>query len=217
MPVSDAQAALTLRLASGASTVTVGDNLAGDFNPAANAVLAFGTVGAWTVNVASALSKGVGFELDITTQQTSSASAGTLTIEVSDTGFGASAGAVTFLMNGAYTLPGSGGSVTYSAYQSNSDALFATDNLIGTIAGTVLSGASNTAVSGTASGTILGLTSPFSLTQVVTVTHNAAGTSSGDSELRVPEPGTLGLLGVGLMLLGFVGRFRKMHRQAASV
>jgi hypothetical protein len=53
------------------------------------------------------------------------------------------------------------------------------------------------------------VTDPFSMTQVIAINHSRSGNTdltTGDANLRVPAPATLGLLGIGLIGMGLIGR-----------
>jgi len=55
----------------------------------------------------------------------------------------------------------------------------------------------------------LGAVSPYSLTLGINVIRTAPGTTTGDLNLRVPEPATMALFGLGLVGFGAAGRRRQ--------
>jgi hypothetical protein len=101
--------------------------------------------------------------------------------------------------------------ITFTGYFDNANALNSTANLIGSIsipAGSLSAGPVTTALT---------TTNPFSLTDVVSITFTGAGqTVSLDANLNViptPEPGTMVLLGLGMLSLAVYGK-RRMNKEA---
>lgn len=195
-----------MKLIAGATEITVADGGANDVNGAAGAVTYVGAVGAnWTINVDTGITKPAFGAADAPYMdlafQNLSAGAGTITLMFSETSFTLLGSA---LANIGGTTP-SGATVSYKSYWSASNSLFALDNLL-----TDLSFNGPGAFSGTqANGIVTG--APYSLTQVITITHAGAGNSTGDAELRVPDSGsTLALLGAALAAMGLISRRRKV-------
>jgi hypothetical protein len=206
--------AAALRLTEGANQVTVVDGGAGDANPAAGAVTFIGDVGVFSINVSTGITKPIlgsaSFpEMHLNSVNVSTAP-GTLTIEFTETDFTNFASIPAFLMQfGGVT----DGTISYSAYLDNNNTAFGQGTLI---ASSQLH--SNGAFAEEFASNIVPSDEPYSLTQVVTITHGA-GTldTSFDATLQaVPEPGaaTLALIGIAIGGLSFMRRRRTTKTQA---
>lgn len=197
-----ASATVTVSVFDGITLATCADGAACDVNPVGGIVTFVYVVGSWAGSVATGASTSPVPLIDLHGFATSTG-AGSLSLFVSDIDFtlGPTASLRNFIGGIGGTQPASGASISYSMWADDANALFGTIDLIdsGAKAGTpfsdVLAGTGTTA-------------DTFSMTLGVVVTHNATGFSSFDFEgSAAPEPGTLLLVGAGL--LGFVGLGRR--------
>ena len=200
-----AQAVPMLRLTDGVNTVTIADQLAGDFNGASDVVTWIGNLGAWTLNVTTGVSDRLPkIHLDLNSINSSnglaSSGPGTLTILFTDTDFSLDGASNAAIAVGGVT----GGSVEYSTFYDPNNVAFNTTGSAVQL-GATLTGAG--AFSGTSSG-VLPSDGAFSLTQKAVISHPTAGFTSFNYEITVPEPSTLALLTAALLGGAFAFRRR---------
>ncbi len=188
---SAAKASFVLQLSDGTTTVTIPDGSGQDQNGTNGAITFIGSIGNWILNVTT----GLGFPLigsldapsmDLNSVDATSSGGGTLTIQLSETGFGPS-GAGTLISGIGGTTHGT---VDYYAYKDPSNTLFGTSGTsihLGPFGGGPSFPFSG---QGTAGHPFY---ASYSMTQVVTITHTDAGQTSFNAALDnpVPEPMTI--------------------------
>lgn len=177
----EASAAVQLRLSDGtvAGTIVITDQDSNDQNPTVGAVSYNGAVGAnWILNVSTGITKPVLGNaliplLDLNTLNFSSQNEGTLTVELSETGF-IPAGEATARIGGNAL-----GSVTFRTWASAANTNFGKTTLL-TSQGPFGPGAFD----GTANGTVA-VGTPYSVTLEAVIQHTGPGKTGFNAEFQV--------------------------------
>jgi hypothetical protein len=204
-----------MRLSSGALTVSVTDNDGvSDINPLIGTVAyANANFNGWVINFTAGTSHSPNlspFGLDLTSLTANCiggpCSTDPLIIAFSDIDFAVPINAGGFSTTYSGTITG-GGTTTESAYFDNSNTIFGTADLIGTVGplGAPFGG-------GIATGGTVAATPNYSLTLVQTFTDTNGGpvSFSVDGNITaVPEPGTLAIFGTALGSLALIRRRKR--------
>jgi hypothetical protein len=199
---SGANAALILQiddLSTAGVDLTLADGAIGDWL-GAGAILYAGSPGSWNLSATTGLGNGWSsiFGIDLNSVSVSSAAGGTLRISLTETDLAYGSGgpiSVTSLIGGTTQ-----GTVAYASWLDDGNAAFGKDTLL-------FSGTGTGAFSAAGSTTV-GVSNPFSMTLQVDITHAGFKSTSFDFAAQIPEPGSLALLGLGLVGLALTRRKR---------
>jgi hypothetical protein len=189
-----AKATVQITLTNGVSSVTVTDGGVGDVCAAVDCVTFSGALGNYLINV----STGIGMQstnpfLDLNSVNvTTQGNAGLLTIAMSSNGYTVPAPQFSFQVGGTSSL---GGASSFAAYGGNSNTLFDTSQLLGSLS------FPSSPYSGTTTSSVGATANPYSLTVVAQLNGITPGSASFDAAIdMVPEPATMSLLGATLLL-----------------
>jgi hypothetical protein len=177
------------------NAVSVNDNGVGDVNSLLGAIVFSGNLGLWSINTAIGADSSTPnlAKIDLTSFNAvySGSGVANLTVSLLDTGL---TGPVGISTPGRTSVGGTtNGTVNFSTYFNGTLVASAGVFNPNSYSQDLYFGGVNTSA-------------PFSLEDVILISQNGLGTTQATMETTIPEPATLGLLGLGLLGLGFARR-----------
>ncbi|MCL4813309.1 MAG: PEP-CTERM sorting domain-containing protein [Vicinamibacteraceae bacterium] len=199
---AQADAAYALRLSDGTTTISIDDNDANDANATVGAITYIGNLSGATINVTTGIGQpplpGTPPNMDLSSVNVNTNGPVTITIDFTQTDWALTA---PVSVKGNVGGTNNNNTADFYAYYDDANGFFGGTQFLS------LGPFGNGAYSGTTSGTIAGVTSPYSISMRAILAFASAGSASFDYEL-IPEPASLLLVGVGLLGLGALRRRR---------
>lgn len=199
------QASLVLTLESGATTIVVADNGAGDLDGAVGMIAYMGAVGNFTSNMTGGY--GIGYApwptvLNLAGFSMSGTGGGTLTITLEEDGYVPSNPQTRFIS----TVGGTIGTGTAS-----SRSYFDAANT-GSLLGAIIADHGTTGAMSFSSDIVsqnFPTPSAYGLAVQLTITHATSGSTQYTNQIRIDESATLGLFGLALVGIGLLTARRR--------
>jgi hypothetical protein len=187
---TQAEAGLVLTLDDGIAPITsISDNGVGDLLAADGQITFAGSVGSnWGLSVTTGLSDSPVGALHLNSVDVSTSTGGSLTITLTDDTFSSPRPVEGFMSVGGLTS----GTVEFWGYVNGVEVAHfdaSSGDKFGSFAESSWFKGLNTSL-------------PYTLTTVAKITHLGSGTTSFDQQLTVPEPASVALLGLGILLMG---------------